>query len=341
MQNYKRFLLLMVGFVAFATLFPGNAIAATAGGAHKIFQWRPFLGPFHAVVLHFPIGFLTMAFILELYRLKHPSEELKRVTVLVIWLSLFSGIVAAALGIMRAAEGGYDMKAVEHHRIEGMSVPVLTLLTIVFQRFAYRGAARSGWNYSYQLLLCCTMVLLVMAGHHGGNLTHGSKYLTENAPQIVRDLLEDEPSSTNDLTTMPGAGNEKVRYYVERVRPILIAKCLSCHCEEKHKGGLRLDRSEFAFKGGDSGKPAIKPGEPLTSRLVQFITLPPGHDDIMPPSGKEPLTPEEIGVIVQWIRIGAPFAEAPSPTPPPPPAPSTSEVPAEQKPDTNTPPSRP
>jgi uncharacterized membrane protein len=285
-------------------------VAAGAPAAHKIFQWRPFLAPFHAVVLHFPIGFLTVAFILELYRIRRPSEELRRVTVFVISLSLVTGIISAAFGIMRAGSGGYEPHALQLHRAFGLCIPVVTLATLVLQKLAGRNEAIRSWTYGYRFLLTSALALVVIAGHFGGSLTHGSKYLVENAPEFVRELIEDPAplSATTTLTTL----NEKQRTFAEKVQPIFAAKCYGCHGPEKQKSGYRLDTPELALKGGKSGKPAIKPGDPLESHLVRLILLPPQHDDVMPPEGKQPLTSEEIMTIIDWIRNGAAYPGAAS-----------------------------
>src|SRR4051812_47408167 len=97
----------MRAFGAIVILVLGSVVSgATADnasvGAHKFFQWRPFLAPFHAVILHFPIGFLTVAGLLECYRAFRPSGELRRVTVMVLWLGLFTGVISATFGLMRA-----------------------------------------------------------------------------------------------------------------------------------------------------------------------------------------------------------------------------------------------
>ncbi|MEN9575253.1 MAG: hypothetical protein RL514_3108 [Verrucomicrobiota bacterium] len=269
----------------------------------KLFQWRPFLAPFHAVVLHFPIGFLTMAGILEIYRVFRPSVELRRVTVLVLGLGLLTGIIAAVFGFMRAGSGGYEAKALELHRLSGMAVPFVTAAALALQWLAYRDEAARGWTRAYRGLLVGTLALVVVAGHQGGNLTHGSRYLVENAPEFVRDLLAEEPAATS-------AGNAAAldahqRYYRDKVEPLLKAKCLKCHGAEKQKGGYRLDSPELAFKAGESGKLPIKPGDPLGSHLVHLILLPPQHDDVMPPAGKEPLALDEIMTLLDWIRNGA------------------------------------
>jgi len=290
--------------------FAHGATAAADGGP-KIFQWRPFLAPFHTVVLHLPIGFLTMGVILEIYRHFRPSAELKRVTTLVLWLSLASGLVTAGLGILRAASGGYEMRALSLHRWIGMAVPIATLFTLGCQRVAYRNEHRMAWTAGYRACLVLTFALLVVAGHYGGNLTHGSTYLTENAPEFVRELLE-EPSTGTTSDTPPAAGtlDEKQRFFVERVQPLLAAKCVRCHGPEKQKGGYRIDSAHHALKAGESEKPGIVAGDPWKSHALHLVSLPPGNEEIMPPEGKEPLTPEEIGLLVHWIRIGAPFVEA-------------------------------
>ncbi len=280
---------------------------AAPAAAQKAFLWRPFLAPFHAVVLHFPIGFLTMVCVLEMYRMWRPSAALKPVAKLTLWLSLLSGIVTAAFGILRATGGGYEVREVESHRWTGIAVVVATVLSLAVQRFAFRDESRRMLKLAYRGLLATTLVLVVIAGHVGGNLTHGSKYLTENAPAFVRELLGEKSTETADAAS-PANLDEKQRFFVERVQPIFEKKCAKCHGKEKQKGDYRLDDPVVALKGGESEKVAIKPGDPLGSEFVRLILLPPDDDDVMPPKGKEALTGEEVLTIIRWIQKGAPFA---------------------------------
>jgi uncharacterized membrane protein len=284
----------------------GSAGADSASTAQQgIFQWRPFLAPFHAVVLHFPIGFLTMAFILEVYRVFRPSPELRRLTVMVVWLSLITGAISASFGLMRAGGGGYETRMLDLHRTYGLAVPVATLFTLALQHMAYRNEIVRGWTLGYRGVLGATMVLLVVAGHFGGNLTHGSSYLVENAPQFVKELVE--KGSAPDAATAAAELTEKEKFFTEKVQPIFEAKCYKCHGSKKQKGGYRLDKPELALQAGDSEEPAITPGDPLESYLVRLILLPPQHDDVMPPEGKQPLELEEMMNLIDWIRNGAVF----------------------------------
>ena len=289
-----------------ASVFAGNSAAAT----HHIFQWRPFLAPFHSVVLHLPIGFVAIAFILEIYAVRRPSQEIRRVTRLVLFLSLLSGAVTAGLGILRAETGGYEHHAVEVHRNFGISVPLLIAIALLLQKTASRTNASPAWLFGYRAVLGGTLAVVMIAGHLGGNLTHGSRYLVENAPQFVRELVDEVPPAQD-----ASGSDEQQRFYAEKVRPILAAKCLNCHSSEKQKGGYRLDKPELALKGGKSGKIAIKAGDPAESELVRRILLPRDHDDAMPPSGKESLTADQSMTIVNWIRDGAAIPSDQPPTP--------------------------
>jgi hypothetical protein len=87
------------------------------------------------------------------------------------------------------------------------------------------------------------------------------------------------------------------------VFPILQRACFECHGAELQKGKLRLDGREAAFKGGSSG-PVIVAGKSSESELVRRISLPKGHDDVMPNRG-EPLGKAEVAVLRAWIDAGA------------------------------------
>src|SRR5438105_9803978 len=81
--------------------------------------------------------------------------------------------------------------------------------------------------------------------------------------------------------------------YNRQVHPILAAKCLACHSQEKRSGGLSLGTYADVLEGGRSGA-AIKPGNTTGSLLVQRIT---GQTQPRMPLGTAPLSDAEIAVI--------------------------------------------
>ena len=90
------------------------------------------------------------------------------------------------------------------------------------------------------------------------------------------------------------------------IRPLLQERCIECHGEKKQKGELRLDAKVHAFKGGHDG-PAILAGKADASPLFQRITSS-DDDERMPPKG-DPLTPQQIRLIREWIDSGAKWPE--------------------------------
>src|ERR1035438_1037723 len=61
-------------------------------------------------------------------------------------------------------------------------------------------------------------------------------------------------------------------FFEQKVRPILVNNCYACHsADTKPAGGLRLDDRNGVLRGGQSG-PAIVPGDPEKSLLVQRVS---------------------------------------------------------------------
>ena len=100
--------------------------------------------------------------------------------------------------------------------------------------------------------------------------------------------------------------------YTTQIKPILAARCYSCHSALRQQSGLRLDTAAMLVQGGDSGA-AIEPGNSTESLVIQYIS---GEAGVrMPPEGEgEALDPAQITIIKKWIDEGA---HAPAETPPP------------------------
>jgi hypothetical protein len=105
-----------------------------------------------------------------------------------------------------------------------------------------------------------------------------------------------------DPDKLPPAASGPVDFERD-VWPVLQKSCVSCHGPAKQRGGLRLDDGAEALKGGNSGA-VIKPGDGPGSRLLHLAA---GLDPEakMPPEGRKPLTPAQVGVLRAWIEQGA------------------------------------
>ena len=91
--------------------------------------------------------------------------------------------------------------------------------------------------------------------------------------------------------------------YEKEIRPIFNKHCIDCHGPDKPKSRLRVDQRAILLRGGDSGLPALVPGNPAKSHLIELIReTDPDHR--MPAKG-DPLSAGEIALLEQWIADGA------------------------------------
>jgi hypothetical protein len=93
-------------------------------------------------------------------------------------------------------------------------------------------------------------------------------------------------------------------FFETRVRPVLVDHCYSCHSAQAKpaKGDFRLDTREGLLQGGESGKPALVPGDAEKSRLIEAVRYR-NADFRMPPKGKLP--DDQIADLVKWVNGGA------------------------------------
>ncbi|MEW6155956.1 MAG: PSD1 and planctomycete cytochrome C domain-containing protein [Verrucomicrobiota bacterium] len=99
-----------------------------------------------------------------------------------------------------------------------------------------------------------------------------------------------------------------IEFFEKRIRPVLVERCYRCHSaeSEKLKGGLRLDSREGILRGGESGQPAIVPGQPEASLLIEAIRY--TNEDLrMPP--KERLSETQVEDFAAWVKAGAPMPD--------------------------------
>jgi hypothetical protein len=96
----------------------------------------------------------------------------------------------------------------------------------------------------------------------------------------------------------------ETEFFEKKVRPLLVQHCYQCHSakSEKIKGELLLDTAQGVLAGGVTG-PAIVPGKPEQSLLIKAVRWT-DKDTQMPPKAR--LSDEQVAVLVQWVKMGAP-----------------------------------
>lgn len=104
----------------------------------------------------------------------------------------------------------------------------------------------------------------------------------------------------------PALSPADLQFFETKIRPVLAENCYKCHSHQadRIKGRLLLDSRDAVLAGGVSG-PALVPGHPDDSLLIQAIRYT-DEDLKMPPQehgGK--LTEPQIADLTEWVRRGA------------------------------------
>ena len=259
-----------------------------------------FVGRFHPLIIHMPIGLISLALIIEVASFFKSFAYLQRSQNFVLWLCLLSGIVATLFGYFLMAAEDFAGHAMDMHLYFGLAVVVCSLFALIS---SVKGRLRF-----QRLWVGASMIACAAAGHFGGAMVHSPEYLTEHAPAALVPLL--------DIGLNPGGESEEATpsqevpvgeqlVYENFITPMMAGTCNECHDANKTKGKLRTDTYEFLLAGAEgSDFTTVDPENAEESELVFRSELPRDDDEAMPPDG-DPLTTEELQILRAWIDAGA------------------------------------
>jgi uncharacterized membrane protein/mono/diheme cytochrome c family protein len=248
-----------------------------------------FIGHFHPVLVHLPIGFLLIGLLLQWLFSKEKYHVSQQVIKVVILSGMIAAIVSCITGYLLSLSGDYDEDLVSWHMWMGISVAAISILLYAKINYAQ-------FDILHRILSVALLLLILITGHLGGSLTHGSNYLTEGWSASPDSIIISKKKIDNI---------QEANVYADVVQPLLQTRCYSCHGEKKQKSKLRLDAPQWILKGGKSGV-IIKPaGE--KSKLMKRLLLPREDQDHMPPKQKPQLNEKEIALIHWWVDQGADF----------------------------------
>lgn len=244
------------------------------------FEILKYIGKFHPLVLHLPIGSLLMTFLLWVAS-KFQKTNMEKAIQMGLDFSFVGALVASLMGYFLSLDDAYTFEALKTHFWGGIITLVLSFVLSVLHR-------SKSHNTLFFGSFLMTLIALTITGHQGAKITHGDDYLA--MPSI-------------DETTPTLALKDSIDYYREVVQVIFEDKCVSCHNANKSKSGLRLDGRDWVMKGGERGS-LFDPQDPQKGRLVQYIHLPLDDELHMPPKNKAQLTQEEKWLISHWVLSG-------------------------------------
>ena len=302
-----------------------------------------FIGRFHPIILHLPVGILAVLCLFELIcSTRRGEQKYGDASLLMLLLGSAGAVFAVFAGIMLSREGGYVGGNFSLHQTMGLLGTAGVLIALVVRLIAMGRGSMELLN-AYRALYFVSFGIMGLGAHFGGNMSHGNKFLVEHAPAVdkgpmvsmeklflsfvekpkpqaeekpevkaetkpeekaqPKPEMADKPATPPTTPTPAPAGDEKL-VFQHVILPVLTAKCNKCHCEEKSKGKLRMDTYEMAMTGGENGKNFVA-GNLKESLSIERILLPDSDDDHMPPEGKDQLKPEEIELLKWWVEQGA------------------------------------
>lgn len=266
-----------------------------------------FIGRFHPVLLHLPIGVFVLIVFQEIGAMlsrRRPGEAVAT-PLFPLFFGAATSVLAVIAGFLLFKGGDYEGNDIaERHLWGGLIFSVLAIITFISKAWSLASASSP---VVYRSLLFVSVGLMGFASHDGASLTHGENYLTDYAPDSIRRILGLEKKKQKEgKQEAPGSAVEEKQtlVYPDIVAPILEQRCVQCHKEGKSKGKYRMDSYELLVKGGSEG-PGIEPGNAAGSNIIVRIELPPDDEEHMPPEGKTDIKEHELAILKWWIDNGA------------------------------------
>jgi len=275
MQGYKSWIgniLIGANFLLFFLAFSADKVVLPT-----FLTWT---GRFHPLLLHLPLGITSLSIFLYLLRKNFLADSFNEIYDLTLSISAITSVFTALVGLFLSKGQVYEAEILRNHLWSGVALSFFSWFSWwAFSNF-YR--VKPYWTY----LQFAGLALMTFVGHAGGSLTHGSDYL--NWPKNKEEI--------------PVKISDSAAYFQVAIRPILEKKCVNCHKKEKAKGDLILysnpnTTSNVWIANHSSVNDMLK-------EMLYRIDLPVTDKKHMPPRGKDPLDPQEIILLKNWINDG-------------------------------------
>ena len=250
-----------------------------------------FLGSLHPLMVHLPIGIILLTIAIDVF-MRNKNNSVQRVITMGWFFSFFSGLLAALFGWFLGDSGYYFEEQINIHRWSGVALVFLSFMIwiLLFINFRFNKSFKQSINIT-------AIILLMLTGHFGGEMTHGQNYLFDNLPFVKKEI------SLTPLSEVESSEVDSLYVFEDLIYPVLEEKCITCHNENRAYGGLNMNAFESMMEGGNSGS-GIQKGKPYESLIYKRISFPQDHPKFMPPAGV-PMSYDQIAILEWWIDKGA------------------------------------
>jgi uncharacterized membrane protein len=137
-------------------------------------NYAEIIGRFHPLIVHLPIGILTLGLLLAAVSRIEKYEMLRPAVSFTLFWGAAGAVGSCILGYLLSLSGDYNADLLFKHQWTGIGLAVAATGVWALYRFP-----KADLSFTKGISWILTTSLLVVAGHYGGSLTHGENYLTE------------------------------------------------------------------------------------------------------------------------------------------------------------------
>lgn len=142
-------------------------------------SWKDILGRLHPPLVHLPIGWLTLALIIECMVFIVGYTYLQPAGLLILWGTALSYVPGIISGLLRFQSYDNDpeviAEVIEHRNV--MFISFGFVVTALIYRIVRKRHMQGNERYAYLALLALADVIMGLGGHMGGELVFGDDYL--------------------------------------------------------------------------------------------------------------------------------------------------------------------
>jgi len=142
-----------------------------------------FFGRFHPILLHLPVGILGLLCLFELIcSTQRGEKKFGEASLLMLIVGCAGALLAVFAGIMLSREGGYTGGNFSLHQTMGL-IGTAGVLVSLAVRIVAMGRHSAELLNAYRAVYFISFGIMGLGAHFGGNLSHGSKFLVQHAPE--------------------------------------------------------------------------------------------------------------------------------------------------------------
>lgn len=173
---------LLAAFVLGLLIFPPLYDAPKGEASSMVL----FVGRFHPILLHLPVGILSVLCLFELIcSTQRGEQKYGEASLLMLILGGAGSVMAVLAGIMLSREGGYVGGNFSLHQTMALVGTAGVLASLVVRLMAMGRESMELLN-AYRALYFISFGIMGLGAHFGGNMSHGNKFLVEHAPPAVK-----------------------------------------------------------------------------------------------------------------------------------------------------------